>query len=61
MIYLDPLFFLEGLLYGEDLIFWFKVEGLLTACESFDKDLIIFRDVGYKEREAVRRKWVEDG
>lgn len=40
LIHLDPLFFLECLLYGEDLVFWFKVEGLFTTCEGFDKDLL---------------------
>lgn len=39
LIHLNPLFFLECLLYGEDLIFWFKVEGLFTAGEGFDEDL----------------------
>jgi hypothetical protein len=44
---LDPLFFLECLLHREDLIFWFKVEGLFAACESFDKDLLFGVDIQY--------------
>ena len=43
LIHLDPLFFLECLLYGEDLVLWLEVEGLFTPCEGFDKDLVLVK------------------
>jgi len=43
LIHLNPLLFLKGLLYGEDLIFGFEVEGLLSARECFDEDLVCVR------------------
>lgn len=47
LINLNPLLLLKCLLYGQDLILGFKVEGLLSACESFDEDLcLVFRIVG---------------
>jgi hypothetical protein len=39
LIDLDSFFFLQGLLYGKNLIFRFKIESLLAACQRFDKDL----------------------
>jgi len=39
LIHLNSLLFLQRLLYGEDLIFGFEVERLLSARECFDEDL----------------------
>jgi len=36
---LDALLFLQGLLYGKDLIFGLEVEGLFSARERFNEDL----------------------
>jgi hypothetical protein len=39
LIDLDTFLFLQGLLDRQYLVFWFKIEGLLAPCQSFDKDL----------------------
>lgn len=39
LINLYPLLFLKCLFDSQDLILWFKIEGLFTARECFDKDL----------------------
>jgi hypothetical protein len=39
LVYLDPLLFLQGLLDGQDLVVWLKIEGLLTSCQRLDEDL----------------------
>ena len=39
LIYLDSFLFLQGLLDRQDLVLWFKVEGLFPTCQSFDENL----------------------
>ena len=43
LVHLDPLLFLQRLFYYQNLVLWFKVEGLFSACKCLDEDLVMMQ------------------
>ena len=43
LVNLDTFLLLQGLFHCQDLIFWFKIEGLVTPGQSLDKNLPLIK------------------
>ena len=55
LIHLNALFLLQSLFDRQNLVFWFKVEGLLSSCQCLDENLDQQESFASSEREEFER------